>query len=111
MIVLQCAFQGIVATVLSMLAYLKAISLLGTERAAAFLAQALVGLAHRAKHLLQQQRFELLRDRARAGLRVTAGGAPQAFRALRIERQRLRGKFGLQLERHTRPHGKINHLP
>ncbi len=38
MIVLQCAFQGIVATVLSMLAYLKAISLLGTERAAAFLA-------------------------------------------------------------------------
>jgi len=38
MILLQCAFQGIVATILSMLAYLKAISLLGTERAAAFLA-------------------------------------------------------------------------
>lgn len=38
MIVLQCVFQGIVATILSMLAYLKAISLLGTERAAAFLA-------------------------------------------------------------------------
>ena len=38
MILLQCAFQGVVATILSMLAYLKAISLLGTERAAAFLA-------------------------------------------------------------------------
>ena len=38
MILLQCAFQGDVATILSMLAYLKAISLLGTERAAAFLA-------------------------------------------------------------------------
>ncbi len=38
MIALQCFFQGIVATILAMLAYLKAISLLGTERAAAFLA-------------------------------------------------------------------------
>ena len=38
MILLQGAFQGIVATILSMLAYLKAISILGTERAAAFLA-------------------------------------------------------------------------
>jgi len=38
MILLQCAFQGIVATILSMLAYLKAIAILGTERAAAFLA-------------------------------------------------------------------------
>ena len=38
MIVIQCFFQGIVATILAMLAYLKAISLLGAERAAAFLA-------------------------------------------------------------------------
>lgn len=38
MIVTQCFFQGIVATILAMLAYLKAITLLGTERAAAFLA-------------------------------------------------------------------------
>ena len=38
MIAIQCFFQGIVATILAMLAYLKAISLLGAERAAAFLA-------------------------------------------------------------------------
>lgn len=38
MIVIQSVFQGIVATILAMLAYLKAISLLGAERAAAFLA-------------------------------------------------------------------------
>ena len=38
MILIQCLFQGIVATILAMLAYLKAISILGTERAAAFLA-------------------------------------------------------------------------
>lgn len=38
MIVTQCIFQGLVATILAMLTYLKAISLLGTERAAAFLA-------------------------------------------------------------------------
>jgi drug/metabolite transporter (DMT)-like permease len=38
MIAIQCFFQGIVATILAMLAYLKAISLLGTERTAAFLA-------------------------------------------------------------------------
>ncbi len=37
-ILLQCIFQGIVATILAMLAYLKAISILGPERAAAFLA-------------------------------------------------------------------------
>jgi drug/metabolite transporter (DMT)-like permease len=38
MILTQCVFQGIVATILAMLAYLKAISLLGAERTAAFLA-------------------------------------------------------------------------
>ena len=38
MILIQCFFQGIVATILAMLAYLKAITLLGTERTAAFLA-------------------------------------------------------------------------
>jgi drug/metabolite transporter (DMT)-like permease len=38
MIVTQSLFQGVVATILAMLAYLKAISLLGAERAAAFLA-------------------------------------------------------------------------
>lgn len=38
MIVTQAAFQGIVATILAMLAYLKAIALLGAERTAAFLA-------------------------------------------------------------------------
>ena len=38
MIVTQSIFQGLVATVLAMLTYLKAISLLGAERAAAFLA-------------------------------------------------------------------------
>ena len=38
LIAVQCFFQGIVATILSMLTYLKAIALLGTERTAAFLA-------------------------------------------------------------------------
>jgi drug/metabolite transporter (DMT)-like permease len=38
MILIQCFFQGIVATILAMLAYIKAITLLGTERTAAFLA-------------------------------------------------------------------------
>jgi drug/metabolite transporter (DMT)-like permease len=38
MIVIQSAFQGIVATILAMFAYLKALSLIGPERAAAFLA-------------------------------------------------------------------------
>ena len=38
MIVLQSLFQGIVATILAMLAFLKAVSILGAERAAAFLA-------------------------------------------------------------------------
>ena len=38
MIVLQSLFQGIVATILAMLAYLKAVSILGAERAAVFLA-------------------------------------------------------------------------
>ena len=38
MIVIQSFFQGIVATILAMLTYLKTIALLGTERAAAFLA-------------------------------------------------------------------------
>ena len=38
MIVFQGLYQGIVATILAMLTYLKAISILGTERAAAFLA-------------------------------------------------------------------------
>lgn len=38
MIILQATFQGLVATILSMFAYLKTIALLGTERAAAFLA-------------------------------------------------------------------------
>ncbi|WP_294249470.1 DMT family transporter [Propionivibrio sp.] len=38
MIVTQCLFQGIVATILAMMAYLKAIASLGTERTAAFLA-------------------------------------------------------------------------
>jgi len=38
MIVIQSVFQGIVATILAMLAYLKAIALLGAERTAAFLA-------------------------------------------------------------------------
>lgn len=38
MIVIQCIFQGIVATILAMLAYLKAVALLGAERTAAFLA-------------------------------------------------------------------------
>ena len=37
-IVIQCLFQGLVATILAMLAYLKAIDLLGAERTAAFLA-------------------------------------------------------------------------
>ena len=37
-IILQGAYQGIFATILAMLTYLKAISILGTERAAAFLA-------------------------------------------------------------------------
>lgn len=37
-IVLQCVFQGIVATILAMLAYLKAMECLGAERTAAFLA-------------------------------------------------------------------------
>lgn len=38
MIVTQSLFQGVVVTILAMLAYLKAVALLGTERAAAFLA-------------------------------------------------------------------------
>ena len=38
MIITQSVFQGIVATILAMLTYLKAISLLGAERTAAFLA-------------------------------------------------------------------------
>ncbi|MFZ4535545.1 DMT family transporter [Propionivibrio sp.] len=38
MIVIQSIFQGVIATILAMLTYLKAISILGTERAAAFLA-------------------------------------------------------------------------
>ena len=38
MIVIQCIFQGIVATILAMLAYLKAVKQLGPERTAAFLA-------------------------------------------------------------------------
>lgn len=38
MIIIQSLFQGIVASILAMLAYLKAVSILGTERAAAFLA-------------------------------------------------------------------------
>jgi drug/metabolite transporter (DMT)-like permease len=38
MIITQCIFQGIVATILAMLAYLQAIALLGAERTAAFLA-------------------------------------------------------------------------
>lgn len=38
MIAIQCFFQGIVATILAMLAYLKAVSILGAERSAAFLA-------------------------------------------------------------------------
>ena len=38
MIVIQSFFQGIVATILAMLTYLKTIALLGTERAASFLA-------------------------------------------------------------------------
>lgn len=38
MIVIQCFFQGFIATILAMLTYLKAVSLLGTERSAAFLA-------------------------------------------------------------------------
>ena len=38
MIAIQCFFQGVVATILAMLSYLKAVSILGTERAAAFLA-------------------------------------------------------------------------
>ena len=37
-ILIQCAFQGVVATILAMLAYLKAVSILGPERTAAFLA-------------------------------------------------------------------------
>lgn len=38
MILIQSIFQGVVATILAMLTYLKAVSLLGAERAAAFLA-------------------------------------------------------------------------
>lgn len=38
MIFIQCLFQGLVATILAMLAYLKAVSILGPERAAVFLA-------------------------------------------------------------------------
>lgn len=38
MIVTQSLFQGVVATILAMLTYLKAVSILGTERSAAFLA-------------------------------------------------------------------------
>ncbi len=38
MIVTQSFFQGVVATILAMLTYLKAVSILGTERSAAFLA-------------------------------------------------------------------------
>ena len=38
LILVQCFFQGVVATILAMLTYLKAIALLGAERTAAFLA-------------------------------------------------------------------------
>lgn len=38
MLVVQSVFQGVVATILAMLTYLKAIALLGAERTAAFLA-------------------------------------------------------------------------
>ncbi len=38
MIVIQSAFQGIVATIFAMLTYLKALSLIGAERTASFLA-------------------------------------------------------------------------
>ena len=38
MIFIQCLFQGLIATILAMLAYLKAVSILGPERAAVFLA-------------------------------------------------------------------------
>lgn len=38
MIATQCVFQGIVATILAMLSYLKAVSILGAERSAVFLA-------------------------------------------------------------------------
>ena len=38
MIVTQSLFQGVVATILAMLTYLKAVAILGTERSAAFLA-------------------------------------------------------------------------
>jgi len=38
MIIIQSAFQGVVATILAMLTYLKAIALLGADRTAAFLA-------------------------------------------------------------------------
>jgi len=38
MLFIQCLFQGLVATILAMLAYLKAVSILGPERAAVFLA-------------------------------------------------------------------------
>ena len=38
MIAIQCVFQGIIATIVAMLSYLKAVSILGAERAAAFLA-------------------------------------------------------------------------
>ena len=37
MIITQSLFQGVVATILAMLTYLKAVSILGTERSAAFL--------------------------------------------------------------------------
>ena len=39
MIILQCVFQGIFATIIAMLTYLKAINALGPQRAAVFLAQ------------------------------------------------------------------------
>ena len=38
MIITQSIYQGIIATIVAMLAYLKAITILGTERASAFLA-------------------------------------------------------------------------
>jgi hypothetical protein len=104
MIALQCAFQGIVATVLSMLAYLKAISLLGTERAAAFLAlpfNAPLGaeLQFRTADAIWRGIGDASTDfnyysieKAKAGIRDFAAKLPDPFRILGSLRYPSKGK-------------------
>ena len=54
MIVIQSAFQGIVATILAMFAYLKTLELLGAERTAAFLAMVPIVIGVAAVPLLDE---------------------------------------------------------